>query len=291
MAAVQDTPTTQQALIQAANTAQQNGDSQQAWSLLRQLSLTAFGELLLDIPAQTPALQAWLPTMASDEVQRNWTGTCGMPLLLQSRDFVASVEKACMTYQGHGIEGNILDYGCGWGRIMRLMLRYAEPEQLYGVDPWDTSIDLCQQHKCMGQFAVSDYIPTSLPFAENFDLIYAFSVFTHLSEKTANAVMKVLRTRITDTGMLVITMRPPEYWDVHQGWREEYSKELLKERHETQGFAFMPHYRDPIDGDITYGDTSMTLDYIRQHWTDWKIAGTDFNPSDPWQILVFLQPV
>ena len=214
-----------------------------------------------------------------------------MPLLNQSCDFVLSLDKACQTYQGHPLQGRILDYGCGWGRIMRLLLRYVNPEQLYGVDPWDVSIDLCRQHKCMGQFAVCDYVPTSLPFNEKFDLIYAFSVFTHLSEKTADTVMKLLHRYTDSNGLLAITIRPPEYWDMHQGWREEYSKELLQERHAKAGFAFMPHYRDPINGDITYGDTSMTLDYISHKWPQWKIAGTDFNPSDPWQTVVFLQPL
>ena len=77
---------------------------------------------------------------------------------------------------------------------------------------------------------------------------------------------------------------------MHQGWVEGYTKELLQELHHKQGFAFMPHFRAPINGDITYGDTSMSLDFIRTRWPQWKIAGTDSNLSDPWQIVVFLQP-
>ena len=45
-----------------------------------------------------------------------------------------------------------------------------------------------------------------------------------------------------------------------------------------------------MNGDITYGNTSMTLDFVRQRWPQWKIAGTEQNASDPLQILVFLLP-
>lgn len=277
-------------LIRQANSAAAQGDHARALTLLRTLPLQRFGKLLLEIPDSHPALRDWLPSMASDEVQRNWTGTSGLPLLSQSVDFVLSVNKACRQYLGHPIQGRVLDYGCGWGRLMRLMLKYVDPRQLYGTDPWDASIDLCKQHRCPGHLALCDYVPTELPFAERFDLVYAFSVFTHLSERTASSVMQVLRRHVAPEGMLVITIRPPGYWDLHQGWYTGFTREILLERHHTSGFAFMPHNRAPIDGDITYGDTSMTLGYIEKHWTDWRILGTDHNPGDPWQILVFLQP-
>jgi len=276
--------------LAAAETAAGKGDYDEALRLLQGLSLDEFGELLLDVPAACPSLRAWLPGMPSDEVQRNWTGSCGIPLLKQSCDFVRSLDKACHDYLGHPIQGRVLDYGCGWGRIMRLMLRYVPAGQIYGLDPWDTSIALCRDHRCPGHLDSCDYVPQSLPLTGPFDLIYAFSVFTHLSEKTANAIMTLLRDYIAAEGLLAITIRPPDYWDMHQDWHENYNKAMLLQQHEERGYAFMPHYREPIDGDITYGDTSMTLDYIRQHWTQWQIAGTAHNPGDPWQIVVFLQP-
>jgi SAM-dependent methyltransferase len=279
-----------QQLILQANAAAARGDHALAWRHLRELPLHSFGELLLHIPEFHAALRQWLPGMASAEVQCNWTGSSGLPLLRQSVDFVQSMNQASEQFLGHGIQGRVLDYGCGWGRLLRLLLKYADPAQLYGTDPWQTSIDLCREQRVLAQLALCDYVPRALPFAESFDLIYAFSVFTHLSEKTATAVMHTLRRQTLPDGMLVITIRPPGYWDVHQGWNPGYSRESLLEQHHKQGFAFMPHNRAPIDGDITYGDASITLDYIARHWSDWRVLGTDHNPSDPWQIIVYLQP-
>lgn len=279
-----------QQLILQANAAAARGDHAGALRLLRQLPLQTFGELLLDIPEFHPALRAWLPSMASDKVQRSWTGSSGRALLAQSIDFVTAIDRACQRWLGHGIQGCVLDYGCGWGRLLRLLPWYIDPHQLYGIDAWGPSLELCRQHGCLGHIMRCDEIPQGLPCNGPFDLVYAFSVFTHLSARTADAVLNALHPRVAADGLLVITIRPPGYWDVHQGWREGYTRASLLQCHHREGFAFMPHYREPVSGELTYGDTSMTLEYIERQWPQWRILGTDHNPSDPWQILVFLQP-
>ncbi|HWK53802.1 MAG TPA: class I SAM-dependent methyltransferase, partial [Hyphomicrobiales bacterium] len=264
-------------LIDAAEHCAAAGDFGEALLALRQLPLESFGELLLEVPANRPALGRMLPSMASDDVQRHWTGASGQTLMTQSLDFVRSVDKGCRQYLGHGIAGRVLDYGCGWGRLLRLLPWYVDPEQIYGADPWNTSLATCRQHNCPGHLAECDYVPHDLPFGATFDLIYAFSVFTHLSEKTADAVLRVLRANISDAGMLVITIRPPAYWNAHTDWRDGSSKQAMLERHQREGFAFVPHDIEPVNGDITYGDTSMTLDFIRRRWPQWRIAGTTHN--------------
>jgi hypothetical protein len=65
----------------------------------------------------------------------------------------------------------------------------------------------------------------------------------------------------------------------------------MQRDHDEQGFAYTPHQRAPIDGDITYGDTSMTLDYIKRNWSGWDVAGVEVNLQDPFQTIVFLRPV
>ena len=281
----------QHELIARAERLTAAGKDRQALALLRQLPAEIFAHLLLEPPAATPALRAMLPSMASDDAQRHWTGASGALLMSQSLDFMRAVDAASREHLGHGISGKVLDYGCGWGRLLRLLLWYVDPDRIYGVDPWDQSLSMCRQHNCPGQLALCDYVPSSLPFTECFDLIYAFSVFTHLSERTADAVLRVLSSHISSKGMLVITIRPPEYWKAHGAWRAGYSAEGMLQQHEQHGFAFVPHERDAIDGDITYGDTSMTLDFLRHRWPDWKVVGTAHNASDPLQLLVFMLPV
>ncbi len=133
------------------------------------------------------------------------------------------------------------------------------------------------------------YIPDSVPFNESFQLIYAFSVFTHLSQRTADAAMRAFRRGIAADGMLVITVRPEGYWEGRPKYKEIAAR--MEALHASGGFAFAPHDREGIDGEITYGDASMSLDYILNRWTDWRIVDSLINAEDPLQRLVFMVPV
>lgn len=260
-------------------------------SLFEKIPLELFGELSLGVPNKFPNLKKWFPTMPIDKVQDDWTGTHGELLLKQTIEFVKTLNSGYATISGKKLtKSKILDYGCGWGRITRLLNKYVLEENIYAVDPWDESIQICIDNKLKGRFEISDYVPIALPFMQKFDLIYAFSVFTHLSEKTATVVLKTLKDYIKPDGVLAITIRPKEYWEGHAKNNElgdKFASKMIK-LHDQYGFAFSPHNRLPINGDITYGDTSMTLEYINSHFPDWKISLIEFNDNDPYQIVVFL---
>jgi SAM-dependent methyltransferase len=254
--------------------------------LFKEIPLDEFGRLLLDVPDRYPHIKAWFPSMVSDEVQDKWTGTHGEALLQQSLDFVKQMMTGFARISGKAIsDASVLDFGCGWGRIVRLLYKIISTDNIYAVDAWNESIELCRQHHVRGHLSLSDWVPTSLPFERTFDLIFAYSVFTHLSEKTCRVVLSTLRRYITEKGVLLITIRPKEYWTHH----DAAVARSMAAAHEERGFAFTPHNRLPIDGDITYGDTSMSLGYIGDHFPQWRIEYAERN-VDPLQILVFLRP-
>jgi SAM-dependent methyltransferase len=257
---------------------------------LSKLGLDDFGEFLLSLPnSDFPRLSGILPRMASDQVQRDWTGNAGIPLLKQTLNFVRSLSYNYNRLTGRPLdEAKILDYGCGYGRIARLMYAFVGEDSFYGLDPWDRSIEICRADGLTKNFLQSEYLPDSLPVgAAKFDLIYAFSVFTHLSERATLAALGAMRKCISPDGILAITIRPEEYWqhDVHTS---PAMKTELSTAHRDKGFAFCPHKRAAVDGDVTYGDTSMTLDWLDSHATGWVIRGTDRSLEDPLQRYVFL---
>ena len=90
---------------------------------------------------------------------------------------------------------------------------------------------------------------------------------------------------------MVITVRPLSYWDYHVQAQNEVNRELMISQHNKEGFAFTPHDREKIDGEVTYGDTSISDDYIRRNFINWRTAGTDTFLQDPFQKLIFLKPV
>jgi hypothetical protein len=167
------------------------------------------------------------------------------------------------------------------------MYYFTNPSNLHGCDPWNLSIDLCRQAGILGHLEVSDYLPQTLPFGGSFDLIYAFSVFTHLSERTTRLCLNVLADALAPDGMLVITIRPIEYWQIDAAVPES-DRLALTACHESDGFAFWPHVRERVDGDITYGDTSMSLEYLQKNFPKLTIVSIERTLDDPYQLLVFL---
>jgi SAM-dependent methyltransferase len=263
----------------------------EAFAELRRLSVAQYGSLLLHVPPRYQALKAALPVMPSDDVQRSWTGNHGRVLLRQTCAFVRSLETAFRRFCARPLLGaTILDYGCGWGRIMRLMYRFSDPQDVYGLDPWDASIAVCRETRVLGHLARSEYMPDELPFAGvEFDLVYAFSVFTHLSQSAASTALRAIRRRIRTDGLLVVTVRPPDYWYVSREVPPA-SIEPLRRRHFDEGFAFLPFAMEPVGGEVLYGDASIAVDYMRRNWTEWRLEGCETNARDPYQVVAFLRP-
>jgi len=260
---------------------------------LRVLSLSDFGLFLLSIPnPDFPKLSNLLPRMATDEVQMNWTGCSGLSLLTQTLDFVRSVSYNFTKLTGRTLQNtNILDFGCGYGRITRLMYYFTNEDQIYAMDPGDESLETCRSDGLTKNFLLSEYLPTTLPVTNTkFDLIFAFSVFTHLSNRATLACLNTLADYIKPGGVIVITIRPVEYWDIDPNATKLGLSEQQKSIHNSQGFSFLPQDWSPIvDEDITFGDTSMTFEWLKNSFPNLHIVGQDRSLSDPYQIYVFIQ--
>jgi SAM-dependent methyltransferase len=259
---------------------------------LRSLGLDDFGYVFMSMPnGNLPKLSKLLPRMASEEVQRSWTGSSGVTLLRQTCAFARSVAYHYTKFTGRPLEGaSILDYGCGYGRVARLMYYFSDPSKVVGLDPWDKSIAICKQDGLGDNFLQSDYLPESLPVGtRRFDLIYAFSVFTHLSERAARASLSTLARYLERDGLLVITIRPVEYWHHDPAAQKAGAVERQMALHREKGFSFLPHQRAAVDGDITYGDTSLTTQWLSDNFSEFSIKGVDRSLDDSFQYYVFLQ--
>jgi SAM-dependent methyltransferase len=76
---------------------------------------------------------------------------------------------------------SVLDFGCGVGRVMRNWNETQGPNW-HGTDYNPDLVNWCKNNLTFAEFKVNA-LSGELPYdAESFDFIYAFSVFTHLSE-------------------------------------------------------------------------------------------------------------
>jgi hypothetical protein len=253
-----------------------------ALAILREMPLDDFGLLLLN-PSEY-GLGSLLPRMPPDAVQIRWTGSAGQTLLAQSLTFMRALESIHARFRERGLSGRtLLDYGCGWGRLMRLALYYSDPERIVGVDAWDDSLKHSREHGVPGTLLKIDAAPDALPPMPEIDVAYAFSIFTHLPESTMRAALDAIGARTARNGLLIFTFRPIEYWDHHQQF-ELSTRTDLKAAHNANGFAYQPKG----DPDSLYGDTSMSNAFVTRilQETGWRALGFDRAIADTFQPIV-----
>ncbi len=224
-----------------------------------------------------PHIRALLPSMPDPELQEMWNGISGLGLATQTKSFYT---RLLATYRSHGArplgESTVLDFGCGWGRLTRYLVRDVAPGHLYGCDPVEGILEICRSNGVAASFAKSAFVPDRIPFDERFDLAFAFSVFTHLSERAHESSLMALHEALRPGGILVVTIRPPEYLSTCDAMRP-----LLNELGPDPDAAladsrylFVPHLPDPrhpqAEGTrIEYGETVVTPAYIRERWSRW----------------------
>ncbi len=178
-----------------------------------------------------------------------------------------------------------------------MLARDVRPDSLFGCDPAQSILDVCAQLRVPANVARSQFVPERLPFAERFDLAYAFSVFTHLSERAHQAALRALHDALSPGGILVATIRPPAFLYVHELMapardRVRHDPALLS----GASYIFVPHMaveQHPQysgEGEIEYGETIVTLAYVREHWTPpFELLDVRVQLEDPHQVMLTLR--
>jgi SAM-dependent methyltransferase len=88
----------------------------------------------------------------------------------------------------------VLDFGCGAGRTLRQFLPEAERAELYGCDIDPPSIAWLSANLSPPLHVFESGEPPSLPQADDFfDLVYALSVFTHITDHWAGWLLELHR--------------------------------------------------------------------------------------------------
>jgi SAM-dependent methyltransferase len=256
-----------------------------AFSAVAKLGLDDFATVLWNMPCPPfPRLSSLLPPMASAEVTTQWTGTSGAALLQQSIPFVRSCADNFTSLTGTTLrQKRILDFGCGYGRFLRLFSYYTR--DILGVDAWEQSLNHCRTAGFDAIVARSDELPEDLPYNGLFDFAFAFSIFTHLSERAAVAALAALRRHARQGAVLCITIRPIEYWalDANKGIAER-----AMEAHEKSGFAYFPHHSPDPAKEVHYGETSFNERWLEKNSPGWRIMSMDRSLEDPYQRYMFL---
>src|SRR5205823_15103862 len=97
----------------------------------------------------------------SDEnSQARFTGLTGDDTMIRAFDSYILIKQLAEKYrQKISSLECILDFGCGWGRMVRFFLKDLEPSRIWGVDCLSGIIDICRLTNRWCNFQVVDTLP------------------------------------------------------------------------------------------------------------------------------------
>ena len=105
-----------------------------------------------------------------------------------------------------GRDTKVLDFGTGFGRIARFFLREVARRNLHGVDVVPNLVQACRETFGSDTFDVIEQRGT-LPHADGtFDLVFANSVFSHLTEELNLAWFAQIMRTLRPGGLAALTI-------------------------------------------------------------------------------------
>lgn len=187
----------------------------------------------------------------SEKIQLQYTGASGDRLLTRTKRFTRIIDDLISANTNY----NILDYGCGWGRIASVINCTHPGSHLDMADAWDASLELCRNAGFKNTLLKLDEVLNDKSLAsEHYDLIYSFSIFTHLSKKAFDTNVYYLLKALKFGGTLLFTAR-------HENFIDKFNEKCKAEQAIS---SVLPdqlyHYSHP-NSDI-YGETIIGKEYI-----------------------------
>jgi SAM-dependent methyltransferase len=103
----------------------------------------------------------------------------------------------------------VLDFGCGCGRVLRYWSDHSGT--VAGSDRDAGAVEWCRRNLRFAQVGRNALAPPLSYANESFDLVYALSVFTHLTEELQTAWRDELRRVLRPGGRLLVTTHGRAY--------------------------------------------------------------------------------
>ncbi|MBF0359020.1 MAG: methyltransferase domain-containing protein [Magnetococcales bacterium] len=173
------------------------------------------------------------------------------------RDIDNALEKTGKAVSNYS---NILDFGCGCGRVFMFMTNDLKDNNFFGTDIDKDAIDWCRKSFPAYDFKVNNHRPP-LDYPSNFfDLVLSVAVFRHLNEADQFIWLQELQRVMEPGGILLLSLHGQFLW---KDFPDEERAVLEKE-----GFLFK-QLQDPYHRTIFpewYQATYHSREYVMKHY-------------------------
>jgi len=228
------------------------------------------------------------PGFPEENIQIGMIGSCGKNALLEPKYIYQKIRR--IAKQQNKIFDNkttFLDFACGYGRHVRFFMKDIYPGNLYGSDVRPDFIDICRSTFSCDKiddiiFDLNNPLPPLRYNAETFDMILAYSLFSHLSENAHIAWLSEFSRILKPDGLLFLTIRQ-QYFLTSLGKNigryknlknyelflyEKFGGKDIQERFDNGEYIYYPTGGgNNLTGDF-YGDTIIPTKYIYNKWVD-----------------------
>lgn len=214
-----------------------------------------------------------LPGFPDEKLQVHWIGRSGAGAIRIAAPFYRLIKHHTE------LKGPLLDFGVGWGRIVRFFLNELSEESLFGVDVNKMILDECRRLGVPGQFSQIEN-EGHLPYADNtFEVVCAYSVFTHLPEKLSDHWASEIERVLQPGGVFIFTLLTASFFEIcveaHENpaspdWMHQYGKLFSEPRVSKKEFMEGKFIYVPTDGRTfdcsLYGWAGLPLQHIEKNW-------------------------
>ena len=227
-------------------------------------------------------LRNMLPGTPDAYTQEMFTGDKGDSTLSEAFYYYKVFKEQYNKYRGDLSDAHsILDFGCGWGRFIRFFLKDAEASKIWGCDPVPEMIELNKKQNKWCNFQLIDASPPT-PFQDNtFDLIYSFSVFSHLSEERHLSILAEINRILRPGGLYITTTRNRRFINFCAEMKKRSDLSNMNEGPRSSSNAFADtqqslsifdqglycHYSFNDPKWPYWGETAIPKKYVLDHWT------------------------
>ena len=225
-----------------------------------------------------------IPDLPLDEVQVRFTGRQGRENLQHAFDFYKFVLDQLPDLVVNKYD--VLDFGGGWGRVLRFFLREFQPERLIMVDCLTEAVKCARDLNSPFNIIHSQVNPP-LPLTKgSIGLCYAFSVFSHLAERQCCDWLRHFADLLVPGGKLIITTRGSSQIDYTEHLERTNTPfflapflpkaEVIRREYEQGVFQFYP-----VDGggELTvdfYGETWIPKQWLESRYVSFGFSACDF---------------
>jgi ubiquinone/menaquinone biosynthesis C-methylase UbiE len=157
----------------------------------------------------------------------------------------------------------MLDFGCGCGRVVRHFKGKLNAE-IYGTDFNGFAINWCQKNLNFAHFDVNKLAPPMRYKDSTFDLIYAFSVFTHMTEGLQISWMQEMRRVLNPGGYLLVTLQGDSYLkNLSKQEQNEYQKgHMIVVQQQLEGSNYCSAFHPEKYTRLTFAKGFLVLDFV-----------------------------